>query len=93
MKTDKTKKEDLDKMDKMKKKWAGMYVNKMAHFGCQSTNRVEGGHATMKSILSNASGSLQKAFESIHKWYTGMVGCQGNEQMTDTKKINITNSQ
>jgi hypothetical protein len=59
--------------DAMIKKWAGMHVNKLAHFGCQSTNRVEGGHATLKTILSNAAGNLQKAYESIHKWYTGMV--------------------
>jgi hypothetical protein len=51
-----------------------MYVNKLAHLGSQSTNRVEGSHATLKSILTNAGGNLSTAFKSIDKWYLGMVG-------------------
>jgi hypothetical protein len=79
MVTKETDPKDMEKLEKVEKKWAGMHVNKLAHLGCQSTNRVEGGHATLKSILTNAGGNLQKAYESVHKWYTGMVRNRANQ--------------
>jgi hypothetical protein len=43
------------------------------HLGNRSTNRVEGAHAGLKAILSHSGGNMDKAFESIDKWYRGMV--------------------
>jgi hypothetical protein len=73
MKTDETEAVNLGKVDVVVKKWAGMHANKLAHFGCRSTNRVEGAHATLKTILVNAGGNLKTVYQSIDKWYMGMV--------------------
>lgn len=69
-------------MDELKTRWVGMYVNKLAHMGSRSTNRVEGAHATLKSILRNAGGNLCTAFKSIDKWYLGMVRIEKNDNDT-----------
>jgi hypothetical protein len=67
MVTKDTEKKDVEKLKNLMKKWAGMHANKLAHFGCRSTNRVEGAHATLKTILVNSAGNLQKVYESVHQ--------------------------
>lgn len=71
-------------MDEFKTKWVGMDINKLAHLGSRSTNRVEGGHPTLKSILTNAGGNLSTAFKSIDKWYLGMVGKEKGDNIRDS---------
>jgi hypothetical protein len=61
------------RMMKLKHKWVGVYVHKIAHFGNCTTNRVEGAHATLKTILSNANGNLDKAFGEINRWFRRIV--------------------
>jgi hypothetical protein len=34
---------------------------------------VEGAHAGLKAILRHSGGNMDKAFESIDRWYHGMV--------------------
>jgi hypothetical protein len=57
----------------MKEKWVGAYTNLLPHLGNTSTNRVEGAHAALKSILLHSGGGIDTAFDSIDKWYRKMV--------------------
>ncbi|SAL99344.1 hypothetical protein [Absidia glauca] len=60
----------MDRMMKHKIKWVGVYTNKLAHFGCVTTNRVEGSHATLKTRVTKANGNLDKVFVELDRWYS-----------------------
>lgn len=60
----------------IKHKWAGYLVNRVDHFGCRTTQRVEGSHSTLKSsgylttrvpILNALNGVDEKAAGSTKK--------------------------
>ncbi|KAG2221359.1 hypothetical protein INT45_012405 [Circinella minor] len=54
---------------KVREKWVGTDIAYVKHFGNNSTNRVEGSHANLKSSIQSSSGNLYSVFEQIDEYY------------------------
>jgi hypothetical protein len=60
-------------MEKAGMKWIGYHTNKLPHFGCNTTNRVEGSHAVLKRLIKSSNGRLDKVFDEVDIWYRKIV--------------------
>ncbi|KAG2214028.1 hypothetical protein INT45_001991 [Circinella minor] len=59
----------LDEKLEVREKWVGTDIAYVKHFGNNSTNRVEGSHANLKSSIQSSSANLYSVFEQIDKYY------------------------
>ncbi|KAG2215582.1 hypothetical protein INT45_006814 [Circinella minor] len=59
----------LDEKLEVREKWVGTDIAYVKHFGNNSTNRVEGSHANLKSSIQSSSGNLYSVFEQIDEYY------------------------
>ncbi|KAI9326639.1 hypothetical protein BD770DRAFT_449983 [Pilaira anomala] len=55
----------------IKDKWAGHLTQKIAHFGCLTSQRAESGHAALKVDMSKRM-DLFSAFLHMHKYWTSL---------------------
>ncbi|SAL97836.1 hypothetical protein [Absidia glauca] len=58
----------LLKMEKSGMKWIGYHTNELPHFGCNTTNRVEGSQAVLKRLIKTSNGRLDKVFDEVDIW-------------------------
>ncbi|KAG2227155.1 hypothetical protein INT45_003885 [Circinella minor] len=59
----------LDEKLEVREKWVGTDSAYVKHFDNNSTNRVEGSHANLKSSIQSSSGNLYSVFEQIDEYY------------------------
>ena len=62
----------LNSMLPYKQRWAGPWVESHKNFAARSTQRIEGFHSTLKTILESA-GRMLHTFKSLHNCLHGFV--------------------
>jgi len=57
-------------LEPLKKKIVKAWTNRVMHFGCTTTNRVESAHGTLKGYLEDSKGDLAKGWKAINVMLT-----------------------